>query len=63
MGDFGQLPRTLVCVWTHGIHGWARGGEHLHEPEDDASSWTRKLCTVWWALIEAENVLRGLVLK
>lgn len=27
MGDFGQLPRALVCVWTSGIHWWVLGGE------------------------------------
>lgn len=59
MGDLGQLPHTLVCVWIYGKHGGACGGEHLQGSEKDASRWPRNLSKLWRAMIEAENVLGG----
>lgn len=59
VGDLGQLPRTLVCVWTYRKHGWARGDEHLQGPEKDASRWPRNQSTLWGPMIEADNFLEG----
>lgn len=63
MGDFGQLPRALVCVFGPPEYTGGRMVARLRGPEEDASCWPRKLSTLWWPMIEAGSMLRCLLVE